>query len=70
MCVYCSVSDGVKRIHMDRLGIFLVGVLAGAVGALAIKRLVDDNQISLESLEDSITERLDALEENLQPILN
>jgi len=60
----------VKPIQMDRLGIFLVGVLAGAVGALAIKRLVDENQISLESLEDSITERLDALEENLQPILN
>lgn len=56
---------------MDRVGSFFLGVVAGALVVLGVQRLLDGRGLSLESLEDSIEEKLDALEGAFaEPILN
>ncbi len=56
---------------MDRAGSFLLGLVAGALLALGIKKLMDEKGITLQSLEDSIEDRLDALEGHFgEPVLN
>ncbi len=56
---------------MDRVGSFFLGLVAGALLALGIKRLMDEKDLSLQSLEDSIEDRLDALEGHFgEPVLN
>jgi hypothetical protein len=57
--------------QMDRLGSFFLGLVAGAILALGIKKLMDDKDLSLESLEETIEDRLDALEGHFgEPVLN
>lgn len=60
-----------KLAVMDRVGSFFLGVVAGALVVLGVQRLLDGRGLSLESLEDSIEEKLDALEGAFaEPILN
>jgi len=51
-----------KLQDMDRTGTFFLGLALGALAALGIKKLIDSKELSLENLEDSIEEKLDALE--------
>ena len=56
---------------MDRVGSFILGLVAGAAIALGIKKLMENGGLSLESLEDTIEEKLDALEGVFsEPVLN
>ncbi|MCC6686675.1 MAG: hypothetical protein IT205_06775 [Fimbriimonadaceae bacterium] len=47
---------------MDRLGSFLLGLVAGVTLALGVKHFMDEGGINLDDLEASIGEKLDALE--------
>lgn len=57
---------------MDRAGSFLLGVLTGAALVLGLRKLLDDRELSLESLEESIEHKLDELEGHWtgEPALN
>ncbi len=56
---------------MDRTGTFFLGLALGALVALGIKKLIDEQELSLENLEDSIEEKLDALEGHFgEPVYN
>ena len=49
---------------MNRLGVFLLGFLTGAAAIALFTRLQDEKESSFESLEESIEDRLDWLEQH------
>jgi hypothetical protein len=56
---------------MDRTGMFILGILVGAVAVLGVQKMIEENQLSLDDLEDSLEEKLGALEEDFsQPLFN